>query len=119
MPQTLKIKTRDSYGVTFADPTDPNYSVRFKSTSGKKKIGNINADNYVTEIIYSDLNAVSLNTETANDTLSVRLRISGTGMSMTQLKQIVSDLAAQVDTWASEDVFTGFDPATPPVRNHE
>lgn len=118
MPQTLKIKTRDSYGVTFADPTDPNYSVRFKSTSGKKKIGNISADNYVTEIIYSDLNPVTLNTETANDTLSVRLRVSGTGMSVTQLKNIISDMAAQLDTWASEDVLTGFDPVTAPVRNH-
>lgn len=114
---TLKLYSTQSNGVTYSDPMDPDYQVRFKTTSSPKNLDGQRVQNFVTEIAVSDTHDVEVGNKVVQDTLSVRLRISGAGVSVGELKKIVADLAAQVNTWASEDVLLGFNPETAPVRN--
>lgn len=120
MTKSLKIYNTDASGVVYADPLDPSYQVRFKFSKTRKSLAGQQVDNHVTEIIYSDLVCVSdscnLTLAKANDTVSVRLRISGATQSVSSLKTIIADMAAQVSTWADEDILIGFRPTTVPTR---
>lgn len=123
MANALKLYTSDSNGVTYADPLDPSYQVRFKFSSNRKNLNGTQVDNHITEIIYSDLSCVSdacnPSLNKSMDTLSVRLRISGSTASVDQLKKIIADMAAQVNTWTAEDILIGFRPTTVPSRTTE
>lgn len=116
MSSTLKLYSTQSNGVTYSDPVDPDYQVRFKTTSSPKNLDGQRVQNYVTEIAMSNTHDVNVGSKVVQDTLSVRLRISGAGVSVSALKKMVSDLASQVNTWAGEDVLLGFNPETAPVR---
>lgn len=112
---TLKLLSQDATGVTYADPSDRNCTVRFKSTSASKSLNGVAATNYSTEIIYNDGVDVVVGGVNAVDALSVRLRTSGADVSKVRLKAILLSLAAQVDEWETEGVFAGFPPVTAPV----
>jgi hypothetical protein len=109
-----KIKTRDSFGVTYSAPTDPELTVRFKTAVSSKSIGGISLQNYLSEIIMNDLHTVTVGSSTANDPISVRLRISGALESRTRVAEMLTELASRIATWESEDVFIGFEPTTAP-----
>lgn len=113
---TTQAQTRDAYGVTYADPANPDYSVRFKTVKSKKTLNGITTDNYMTEVIVSDLNEFSVGSATAVDQLSVRVRISGSVESMDRLKEIATSIASQIGTWGTENVYLGFEPSTAPVN---
>jgi len=51
----------------------------------------------------------------AKDAVSVRIRTSGSPLSENSIGLMISALATLVPTWASEHVFIGFNPTTPPV----
>lgn len=103
-------------GPVYADPLKPNYQVRFKTTSAQKSLDGVRVTNYVTEIIISDVNPIVVGALNPNDTLSVRLRVSGSSESMTRLKAIINNLGTQVATWGTENAFLGFDPLTVPTN---
>lgn len=109
-----KIKTRDAYGVTYSAPTDPELSVRFKTNVSTKSIGGVTLQNYLSELIINDLNEVAVGGSTANDPVSVRLRISGALESRARVAEMLAELALHLNTWESEDVFIGFEPNTAP-----
>lgn len=109
-------RTSDATSVTFADPKDPNFTVRFKTTSSKKTLQGITTDNYVTEIIVNDDNEVILNSVTVSDPLSLRIKLSGAVVSQDRLKAIAKSVAAQLPVWYSENVMLGFEPVTAPVN---
>lgn len=115
MTSTLKVLSVDATGVTYADPSDRNCTVRFKSTTSKKSLNGVPTDNYATEIIYNDDVDVTIAGVSASDALSVRLRTSGAAASAARLKEILLSMAAQLDNWESEGVFTGFPPVSAPV----
>lgn len=111
----LRLLTRQQNGVTYANPEDPNYQVRFKTSIGRKSISGITVDNYITEVIISDLNTVQIGTASINDALSVRIRVSGSGASRARLGKILDALAKDITKWNSEGVLAGFEPATVPT----
>lgn len=106
----------DAYGSTFVDPQDPNFSVRFKTNRGRKNLNGLSVDNFVTEIIVNDLEPIEVGSLNANDTLAVRVRISGSELSHARLKQIVDSISAQLPGWMDENVFLGFRPTTVPMN---
>lgn len=113
---SLKRLTRSDNGVIFANPTDPNYTVRFKFSTGRKTIDGSRVDNNIAEIIISDLFAVNVgDKKSIVDSLSVRVRVSGSSLSHDRLKAIVQALATDLPKWATEDVLIGFEPTTVPT----
>lgn len=112
---TLKVLSQDASGVTYADPSDRNCTVRFKSTTSKKSLNGVPTENYATEIIYNDDVGVVVAGVNASDALSVRLRTSGAAASAARLKEILLSMASQLDNWETEGVFVGFPPVTAPV----
>lgn len=122
MNKTLKVLSQDTNGITFADPADPSYTVRFKFSSNRKSIQGNAVENHITEIIVNTNNPVAVcpgDTSCALEAVSVRLRASGSSLSVPTLKKIITDLSSQLDTWTSEDVLVGFRPTTAPIRTTE
>lgn len=112
---TLKLLSQDGTGVTYADPTDRNCTVRFKSNTSSKSLNGVTVDNHTTEIIYNDGVDVVVSGVNASDALSVRLRTSGAAASAARLIEILDSMKAQITVWNNEGVFAGFPPTTAPV----
>lgn len=110
----LSLYRQTSDGSIYADPTEPDYTVRFKTVSAPKSVSGQKTVNYITEIIVNDNNNVSIAGVGAVDPVSVRIRVSGCIESQSRLNAIVASVAASLPTWAGEHVFTGFGPGTPP-----
>jgi len=111
---SLKVQKTDPFGVTFADPADPGNTVRLKATRSLKSLGGANTTNYVTEIIVGDDVPVTIAGVSTQDTVSVRIRVSGSAESMSRIAELVSGLATILPTWVGEDVLVGFTPTTAP-----
>jgi len=112
---TLSVKSQDNAGITYAEPTKPDSTIRFRFGSVAKTLNGVSVANLATEIIANDNNTVTVGGVSAVDALSVRIRISGTLASKTRLRNILTSLAAQVGQWETENVMQGFRPATAPV----
>lgn len=115
MSNTQKLRS-DAVSVTFADPKDPDFTVRFKTTTSKKTLQGIATDNYVTEIIVNDDNQVVINGQSVTDPLSLRIKVSGAVVSQDRLNKICASIASQLPVWFAENVFLGFEPVTVPVN---
>lgn len=113
---TLKLYSQQNNGSTYADPLDPNMTVRFKTTSTSKNLDGQKTTNYLTEIISNDIFNITIGTKDVQDTLSVRIRVSGSVQSQARLGQMLSDLVAKIPSWIQEDVLVGFQPITPPIN---
>lgn len=111
----LKLLKSEPTGVVYADPAKPDYQVRFKTTNVSKGMNGVQVQNYVTEIIVTDSNPITVGSSSANDAISVRVRVSGTVLSATRLDKIITALAVQLPTWENEGVLKGFAPATLPT----
>lgn len=111
-----QVLTRDAYGVTYADPSDPDFTCRFKTNRTVKSLNGVSVDNYLSEIIINDSHQVTLGTTTARDPLSVRIRTSGSIESMDRLEEILLSVATQLSAWTSENALKGFEPTTVPVN---
>lgn len=111
-----QIQTRDSLGCTFADPSAPDFTVRFKTTSTKKSLNGVSIQNNVHEIIVNDLNEISVGTTTATEALSLRVRISGSIESKDRARAIVNSIATQLPAWLLENSDLGFEPVTAPIN---
>lgn len=103
-------------GSIWSDPVKPTATCRFKTSRSPKSIDGVRVDNYVTEIIFNDTNAVTVGERPANDAVSIRIRVSGSVDSHTRVKAILLSLATQVDEWATENVLLGFEPKTAPIN---
>lgn len=116
MSNPTQVKTRDAFGTIYADPAEPDFSVRFKTSNSTKNLNGLKVDNYITEIIINDNEEITVGNVTANDAIAVRLRVSGSSKSQTRLKAILASLASQIPTWGSENVLLGFEPVTVPLN---
>lgn len=115
MPVTLSVKSQDNAGVTYADPAKPDTTIRFRFGSTVKQLNGVAVPNYATEIIINDNNSITVGGVSAQDALSIRVRCSGTLMSKTRLRQLLTSAATQLGTWETENVMQGFRPSTAPV----
>lgn len=106
--------TRDANGVTFADPLDPDFTVRFKTKRSNKGLSGVNVENYLTEIIINDNEVITVGNSSATEALSVRIRVSGSAKSMPRLKSVIASVAEQLPTWVDQNVLLGFEPTTVP-----
>lgn len=113
---TTSLYRRDANGITYSSPESPDFLVRFKTTKRAKVLDTLRTDNVATEIIISDKNLVSRDNASADDLLSVRIRVSGSVLSHARLKEILSGVAAQLPLWAEENVVLGFEPSTLPNK---
>lgn len=111
----MAILRQETDGVTYADVSDPDMTVRFKNTSATKSLDGVRVTNVISEIIANDLFAVTVGTATVKDAVSVRIRISGSLNSHDRKKSIMSSLSSLLGTWADEHVTDGFSPTTPPT----
>lgn len=109
----IKIQKIENTGVVYADPVDPDLSIRFKQTSQGKSLNGVQTLNHVTEIIINDDNQVTINGASAVDAISVRLRVSGSAASKARIKKLLGVLAS-TNAWSDEDVFNGYRPVTTP-----
>lgn len=116
MSTNTQFLNADAYGSTFVDPLNPNFSVRFKTARNRKSLNGLTVDNFITEIIVSDVNQITVGTTTANDTLAVRIRTSGSEFSQARLKAILLSVASQISDWNGENVLLGFRPVTLPIN---
>lgn len=114
MPTQMKILSSDSTGQLFASPTKPSQQVRFKSTSAPKKLGAIQTSNIIREIILTDVNPVTVGSNTADDAISIRIRVSGSPLSEAALVARLNALGVKLPVWGTENVLVGFPPVTPP-----
>lgn len=112
---TYKVLKNDANGLVYANPLKPDSQVRFKTTAAKKGMNGVSVQNYITEIVLTENNTISIGAVSAQDPLSVRIRTSGTGQSIPRVKQLLLSMVAQLDEWASEDVLIGFTPVTAPI----
>eukprot|EP00919_Chromeraceae_sp_WS-2016_P061509 GHVR01145890.1.p2 GENE.GHVR01145890.1~~GHVR01145890.1.p2 ORF type:complete len:126 (+),score=11.90 GHVR01145890.1:1336-1713(+) len=118
---TLALYSQQENGVTFADPLDPDMTVRFKTNSSQKNLDGKKVVNYVTDIVANDQNMIALGNgvyaQEVNDSLSVRIRVSGAVESIDRLKEMIENLTDKlVNNWLDENVLTGFAPTTPPIN---
>lgn len=105
----------DANSITYADPTNPDLTVRCKQGSATKSLGGVPVVNNVTEIIINDFSDITVGSETLPEALSVRAKISGSHFSQTQKVALAGLLADLLDQWAAEDVLDGFEPVSVPV----
>lgn len=113
---TLQVLRQENNGVVYADPAKPDMTVRFRNTVAAKTLNGVSVKNYRTEIIYNDNNSVTVGDGvSALDAVSIRLSVSGALESETRVEEILAALAAQINTWAGQNVFKGFNPTSAPV----
>lgn len=111
----FKVIKVDQYGITYADPADPNKQVRFKTTSARKNVDGVSVTNYVSEIIINDESPLDGDCGScANEAISVRLRVSGSMESRTAVESLINILTTNMTDFLSDNVFYGFQPTNPP-----
>lgn len=115
MPITLSVKSQDNTGVTYADPAKPDTMIRFRFSNSVKTLNGVTVPNYATEIIVNDNNPITIGSVSAQDALSLRIRVSGALESKARLRQLLVSLAAQLGTWETENAMQGFRPTTAPA----
>jgi hypothetical protein len=111
-----KVLSRGTNGVLYADPVNPGFTARFKTSVTQKVIDGIRMDNYATEIIVNESHLATIGDEQFSDPLSIRIRVSGAAVSMPRLKTVLASIAGQLSDWGDEDVLLGFEPVTVPVN---
>jgi hypothetical protein len=107
------LKTENT-GVVYADPSDPDATIRFKHSSKPKSLNGAATSNHVTEIIFNDLTAVTIGSVDATDAVSVRVRVSASSEGMVRAGEMLAVLAQDLVTWHGESVMVGFNPTTLP-----
>lgn len=110
----LQLYSQQPNGVTFSDPLNPDFVVRFKTTSGQKVIDGQRVQNFICEITANDNHPVVIGAVTAMDALSVKIRTSGGLPSIPRIKVMLNDLVAKMNDWEDENVLIGFSPVTLP-----
>lgn len=113
---TFKVQKTETTGIVYAEPNDPDQTVRVKHSAQIKSLGGINVTNQVTEIVVNDAHTVVVAGETSSlDAISIRVRVSGSLQATDRKKALLSALLTTLSNWADEDVLKGFNPSTVPV----
>lgn len=112
---TFKVQKTENTGIVYADPSDPDLTVRLKHSAQAKSLNGVSVTNQVTEVIVNDSTNISIGGVGAVDALSIRVRVSGSLAATARKKALITALMATLGAWQDEDVFSGFNPVTVPV----
>lgn len=112
---TFKVQKTENTGIVYAEPTDPDHTVRLKHSAQIKNLKGLQVTNQVTEVVVNDNHSISIGSESAQDLLSIRVRISGSLQATSRKKALLTALLSTLEAWQDEDVLSGFNPATVPV----
>lgn len=107
-----KVKDRDEFGVTFANPALPSDTTRVKQQTQTKVVQGISLDNSKLESVA--LRGAALNDKGAKETVSCRIILSGSIQNKAIAKKLAKDHCLQFIKWLDEDAFEGFDPQSAP-----
>lgn len=110
----MKVIRNEINGVTYANPSKPDCTLRVKHSSASKSLDGVATVNHVAEIIVNDLNTVTLGSKEVKDAVSVRIRISGATQSQGRVNAILKALGGITAKWEPENVIVGFLPETAP-----
>lgn len=112
---TFKVQKTENTGIVYAEPADPDCTVRVKHSAQAKSLNGQQVTNQVTEVIVNDNANITVGGEGAVDAISLRLRVSGSLQATARKKALLTALIATLNNWDDEDVFSGFNPITVPV----
>lgn len=105
--RTLRYLTADQRSFTFADPSNARNTLRVIVDRSDKTMNGIKLQNVSSQFISNKQGRVVDGDNVANDALSLRLSISGSTASASEIAQMWADLKANVDL-AIADVTSGF-----------
>lgn len=111
----FKVQKTENTGIVYADPANPDHTVRVKHTQAAKVIAGLQVVNQITEIIVNEDYSYTIGSATVVDPLSIRIRISGSQGATARKKALLVAARATLDAWEDEDVLLGFNPTTVPV----
>jgi filamentous hemagglutinin family protein len=107
--------SRDGNSVYYRDPADLNTILRVKGSSSQKILGDgVPVENVITEVIITDSNGITVDSQNVTDPVSVRVRVSGATGSSTRLIELIDLFVNSWADWKTENVVTGFRPSTVP-----
>lgn len=112
---TFKVQKTENTGIVYANPADPDNTVRIKHASQAKSLNGVSVTNQVTEVIVNDSADITVGGTAAVDALSIRVRISGSLQATDRKKALLSALITTLNTWTNEDVLKGFNPQSVPA----
>lgn len=112
---TMSLYRQNADGAIYANPSEPDCTVRFKTLSAPKSLNGQKTTNFISEIIINDDVNVVVGGVPTVDQISIRIRVSGSKESQARIQSLLAAYAAQLNGWAGEHVFIGFTPVTPPV----
>lgn len=112
---TFKVQKTENTGIVYAEPSDPDNTVRVKHSAQTKSLNGVQVTNQVTEVIVNDNFGITIGDTTAVDALSIRVRVSGSLQATARKKALLTALLASLANWQDEDVLSGFNPTTVPV----
>lgn len=112
---TFKVQKTENTGIVYAEPSDPDNTVRLKHSTQAKSLNGVNVSNQVTEVIVNDNCDITIGGVAAVDALSIRVRISGTLQANDRKKALLASLMTTLGVWAEQDVLSGFNPTSVPV----
>lgn len=112
---TFKVQKTENTGIIYADPSDPGCTVRLKHSAQVKNLNGVSVTNQVTEIIANDDVNITIGDVPAVDAVSIRVRVSGALQSTPRKKALIAALFTTLNTWAGEDVLSGFNPTSVPA----
>lgn len=111
---TFKVQKTENTGIVYANPADPDNTVRLKHANQAKSLNGVSVTNQVTEVIVNDSADITVGGVNAVDALSIRVRISGSLQATARKKALLIALMSTLTTWSEEDVLKGFNPSSVP-----
>lgn len=110
MPKIAKLQSVDVNSVTFADPSDINHTFRVKNSRTPKNLQGVPLTNNRMEFI-DNSHAVRISGDNvAKEPLSIRVIISGSIESETEVLQRWTDMKTNVDAAIVDGALKGFKP---------
>lgn len=105
---TLLVTTSDANSVTYANPSRPAQTVRFKTSRSAKKVGTKQTFNNVSEVIVND---GYVHLDGSVEVISLRIKRSGSSEAQARLDQLEKDYVAMVPNLQLDKVHVGFRPS--------
>lgn len=109
--RNFKLQTQAGGVLTYADPSDISTTLRVSTSVANKTIKSVTAPNVRTEFVLLAPADIVEGANTANETLSLRVTLSGSSQNKADVAALWSNLKANVDSAIADGCLTGFIPS--------